>query len=96
MHGLVAKSNASLAASVLSLSGEKDGLCLCCLEPNSVVLRPPQASLGASLEFRRHIVKVNTLRNPGDIVDKGDTSAVLHLALNCMVDLSNIQSKEHW
>ena len=75
---------------MLSLSGEKDGLCLCCLKPNSVVLRPPQASPGTSLEFGHHVVKVNTLRNPGDVVDEGDTSAVLHLALNCVVDLGNV------
>ena len=45
VHSLVANSNASLAASVLSLPGEEDGLCLCRLEPNSISLSPPQASL---------------------------------------------------
>lgn len=84
VHYLFPDSNASLAVSMFSLPGEDDGPYLGCLKPNSVALCSLLAGFCASLELTGHVIKVGPLHNPGDIVDEGDASAILDLALNCL------------
>lgn len=91
---LVPHPDPSLTAAMLSFSGEEDRLSLGGLKSHRVAVCPLEAGCCASLELANHIVDVNTLHYPGYIIDEGDPSAVLNLALHRPMDIGDVYCKK--
>ena len=84
-----------LTPMVLSSFREEDGLGLGRPETNGVLVHPSEACGSALLQLVGHVVDVNSLDDLGDVVDKGNASAILHLVFNRTVNLWNVECKEN-
>ena len=79
---------------VLPSAREQNRLRLCRPKTDSIATGPLQAGLRTPLQLGGHIANVVSLHNPADIVNEGNPSAVLHLALDCLIDLRDIQGEK--
>ena len=94
MDRLVPDPDSPLTASVLALPREEDRLRFSRFEANGVALGLVKAGSGALLQLVGHIIDVVALDDPSDVVDEGDASTVLYLALDSLVDFCDVERRE--